>query len=142
MLLDKMLKTDLEKIKEMPREKIEIPRLMEKFGEPIVVQAIGTDRLNEIQEMNNSGGKAGKNSTKTMDDLAATLEIVADGVVDPNFRDSRLLEKFNTPDPGDIIKAILLPGEIQQISMKILELCGMNEKNKPTQDEIDKEIKN
>lgn len=142
MLLDKMLKTDLEKIKEMPRAEIEIPRLMEKFGEPIVVQAIGTDRLNEIQEMNNSAGKAGKNSTKTRDDLAATLEIVADGVVDPNFRDSRLLEKFNTPDPGDIIKAILLPGEIQQISMKILELCGMNEKNKPTQDEIDKEIKN
>ena len=142
MLLDKMLKTDLEKIKEMPRAEIKIPRLMEKFGEPIVVQAIGTDRLNEIQEMNNSGGKAGKNSTKTRDDLAATLEIVADGVVDPNFRDSRLLEKFNTPDPGDIIKAILLPGEIQQISMKILELCGMNEKNKPSQDEIDKEIKN
>ena len=142
MLLDKMLKTDLEKIKEMPRAEIEIPRRMEKFGVPIVVQAIGTDRLNEIQEMNNSGGKAGKNSTKTRADLAATLEIVADGVVDPNFRDSRLLEKLNTPDPGDIIKAILLPGEIQQISMKILELCGMNEKNKPTQDEIDKEIKN
>ena len=72
MLLDKMLKTDLEKIKEMPRAEIEIPRLMEKFGEPIVVQAIGTDRLNEIQEMNNSAGKAGKNSTKTRDDLAAT----------------------------------------------------------------------
>lgn len=142
MLLDKMLKADIEEIKEMPRAEITIPRLVEKFGEPIIVQAIGTDKLNEIQEMNNSSGKAGKHSTKAKDDLAATLDIVVEGTVDPNFRDSRLLEKFHTPDPADIIKAILLPGEIQQISMKILELCGMNEKSKPTQEEIDKEIKN
>ena len=136
------MRADIEEVKKMPRGEVRIPRLLEMYGEPIIVQAISTEKLREIQEMNDSSGKAGKKSSKAQDDLAATLDIIVEGTVDPNFRDSRLLEKFHTPDPAAIVKTIFLPGEIQEISMKILKLCGMSEKNKPTQEEIDKEIKN
>lgn len=138
MIIDKLLQTDIDEIKAMPKSEIELPRLKEKFGEgTIKIQGINTDRLQEIYEMNQ---KHTADGNKT-DEVGMMLEIIVEGTIDPNFRDSRLLEKFHTEDPGEIVKSVFLTGEIRAIGTKIIELCGIDAE-KMSQVNIDKEIKN
>lgn len=138
MLIDQLLRTDIEEIKAMPKGEVELPRLKEKFGEgTIKVQGINTDRLEEINNWNQKHTKDGD----VKDEVGMMLDVVVEGTVDPNFRDSRLLEKFHTEDPREIVKAILLTGEIKKIGLKIIELCGIETQNN-AQANIDKEIKN
>ena len=138
MLLDKMLQMDIEEIKAMPTGEVELPRWKAKYGEgTIKVQGISTERLNEIREMNIKHDKDGDK----VDEIKAAAEMIVEGVIEPNFRDGRLLEKFHTQDPGEIVRAVFQPGEMGKINKKILELCGIEMKNN-SQAKIDDEIKN
>lgn len=138
MLIDKLLRADVEEIKAMPKGEVELPRWKEKFGEgTIKVQGISTERMNEIREMNIRHGKDGDK----LDEIGVAAEMIVEGVIEPNFRDSRLLEKFQTQDPGEIVRKVFQPGEMGKINKKILELCGIEMKNE-SQEKIDAEIKN
>ncbi len=138
MLIDKLLHADVEEIKAMPKGEVELPRWKEKFGEgTIKVQGISAERLKEIREMNIQHGKDGDK----VDEIGAAAEMIVEGVIEPNFRDSRLLEKFHTQDPSEIVRAVFQPGEMGKINKKILELCGIEMKDN-SQEKVDNEIKN
>ncbi|MDY0323731.1 MAG: XkdN-like protein [Candidatus Carbobacillus sp.] len=54
------------------------------------------------------------------------LGLVLAGTVDPNFKDATLLEKAGVSTPEDLIKTMLLPGEIEALAQEILKLSGLN----------------
>ena len=148
-ILDRLLQSDSTKINNLPKGEIEIPRLSEAVGVPFILQlqAVPTHKVKDIQEMNTRQVKVGKDKRGVMqyrqetDAYKTMLNLIVAACVDPDFKDSRLREKFKTEDPTRIVEELFLIGEINDIADKVNELCGMNDDD-VSQDEVDKEIKN
>lgn len=148
-LIDKLLKQDTAALTNRPTAEVEIERLSKLIGEPCIikVQALSTKQMREIKDFNTReewrevqrDGKKVKEKVKITDNYKLGLEAIVAGTIDPDFKDSRLREKFKTEVPGDIVEEMFLPGEIKKISDKISELSGVGQEG---QSEIDEEIKN
>lgn len=110
-------------IPDMPEKEIKLKRLSEMCGEPVVfkLKALPYNRSVEI-------GK--------MDEM--NVHCVLAGVVEPNLKDSALLEHFKAPTPAELVKKMLLPGEIEDISREIEKLSGYRASTIETVEEIKK----
>lgn len=110
-------------VSELPKRKIEIPRLSELMGEPFIVEirAITNKEFKGIQNL--SVKIENSDNIDIDDDLIKRLTIL-DGTLDPNLKDKELREKFNVPTPLEMIDALFLPGEYHQIYNEISELSG------------------
>lgn len=52
------------------------------------------------------------------------VHIVLAGVVSPDLKSAGLLEKYGAATPADLVKKMLLPGEIEDLSRSIEKLSG------------------
>ena len=136
--LERLLKADAAKVTEKPKKEIEIPRLSKILGEKftVTVQALDTELLAEITENNTEYTKSGK--VKKSNDYKIGLDMVVNAVVEPDFRDDRLLKHYSAATPNDLVAKLFLAGEIGKIAEVVTELCGVEK----TQTEIDEEVKN
>lgn len=111
-LLDLLLKPEVPNVqKTLPTAQYKVKRLSELAGEDVVFSLRGLPygRVEELKE-NNS------------EDMG--IHILLSGVVTPDLRDKRLMEKFGSMTPVETVKAMLLPGEIEDISRAVERLCG------------------
>jgi hypothetical protein len=106
--LDLLLKKE---IPNLPEKEVKLKRLSAIYGEPVVfkLKALPYNQANELT-----------NSQK--EDL--NVHIVLAGTVEPNLKDTALLEKFNALTPAEMVKKMLLPGEIIDLSRAIEKLSG------------------
>ncbi len=118
--LDMLLSIDPERANKRPTKKIEISRLSKLAGAPVLftIQALDIDEAYEITGM---ATKEDHYSSKE-----ASLFIVLAGVIDPNLKDKKLLEKFSAATPKELVKKLLLSGEITGLSDKIGDLSGLD----------------
>lgn len=101
-------------IPEMPEKGYKLKRLSSICGSPVIFKLKGLP-YNRAMEL-----------TKTqMDDL--NVHILLAGVVEPNLRDTELLAKYEAATPGELVKKMLLPGEIEDLSRAIEKLSGYRE---------------
>ncbi|WP_295581102.1 phage tail assembly chaperone [uncultured Oscillibacter sp.] len=111
--LDVLLRPELPDVrKSLEKKQVELPRLTELAGEPVVftLRGLTYDKVRELQEK---------------DDGLRALYIVLEGCEDPNWRDTALLDPSRgMATPLDAIKARLLPGEIEDLSREIQRLTG------------------
>ena len=63
--------------------------------------------------------------------LAGVLEkykflflILLAGVVDPDFKNTALQEKYGAATPAELVEKLLLPGEIEDLAREIEKLSG------------------
>lgn len=100
---------------ELPTEDVQIKRLSKITGEPVVfrLQALPYSTVDEIRKSNE-----GQN-----------LRLVLRGVVSPSFRDAQLMEKYDAPSPLEVITKLLLPGEIDDLALKVERLSGYRTNN-------------
>ncbi len=110
-VLDLLLKTDVSKYT-LPEKEFKIKSLSEKAGEDVIfkVRAIGLDRLEELRETNSG--------------MDLYIMVVTDSVADPSLKDEKLKEKFGAATPKDLIKRLLLPGEIEALYLGITRMSG------------------
>ncbi len=54
------------------------------------------------------------------------MHIVLKGVVEPNLKDSQLLQHYNAPTPAELLPKILSAGEIAELNYVIQQLSGYN----------------
>ena len=97
--------------RELPRAKVEVPRLSKAAGVPVVfsLRALTYSEVSRIQER---GGK-----------LSAM--ILLEGCESPNWKDPALSgEGTGMATPLDAMKAKLLPGEIEELAVRIQQLSG------------------
>nr|DAQ94879.1 MAG TPA: tail assembly chaperone protein [Caudoviricetes sp.] len=136
--LERLLKADAAKVTEKPKKEIEIPRLSKILGEKftVMVQALDTELLAEITENHTEYTKSGK--VKKSNNYKIGLDMVVNAVVEPDFRDDRLLKHYSAATPNDLVAKLFLAGEIGKIAEVVTELCGVEK----TQTEIDEEVKN
>lgn len=127
-VLDMLLGSDIGEIK-LPTKEIEITRLSEVYGKPFIltVSALTPDQYEEIQDM--AVGIKGKDADidlKLLQTLVL-LEGVIDGTGKPMFKNKDLMAKFKAKTPKELIKKILLSGEIASIYGEISELSGFGD---------------
>lgn len=91
-------------------------RLSELFGEDVVftLKELGFSRVAEIKKL------GGEEETE--------IGILLAGVVEPDLKNKDLLAKYNAVTPAELVKKLLLPGEIMEISQQIERLSGYRQK--------------
>ena len=115
-ILDLLLGSDVGEIK-LPTKEVEITRLSQVYGAPFIltIKAITPAKFEEIQDM--SIDVKGKDAD--IDITQLQLFTVIEGVVDatgaPMFKNKELMSKFKVSTPKDLVRAILLSGEIAKI---------------------------
>lgn len=137
-LVEKLLKADKEKTKELERGTVKSKRLAKILGEeePVIVeiQEIPARTMNDIlaQSLNENGKFDFENM---LDNNAMTL---VEGVISPNLKDDNLIQHFDCATPKDL--AIRLFGnEVTSISDAIINISEENEEKK---EKKEKAIKN
>ena len=111
-VLDMLLRPELPNVqKELPTAQYKVKRLSKLLGEDVVftLKALPYGKIDEIRQ-------------GTGDDMS--IQIVLAGVADPNLRASELGQRFGGVTPAETLKAMLLPGEIEDLSRAIERLCG------------------
>jgi hypothetical protein len=127
-VLDLLLGSDIGEIK-LPTKQIEITRLSEVYGKPFVVtcKALSPEKYEEVQDM------ALKVNGKDVDLDVNLLQlfVALEGIVDDSgkrmFRNKELMTKFKATTPKELIKKILLSGEITNLYGEIAKLSGFGE---------------
>ena len=112
-VLDLLLRADLPDVrKALPEKRMEVKRLSELAGEPVVF-TLRAMTYNETRQLYD----------KPREDQA--LSAVLYGCKDPDFRDKRLLDsEKGIVTPLDAIKARLFAGEIDELHIEIQKLSG------------------
>lgn len=95
----------------LPEKRFKVKRLTALCGADVIftLKALPYNRVAEIKE-------------STSGDLS--IEIILAGMVSPDLRDKALLEKHHAPTPAELVKTLLLPGEIEDIAREIEKLSG------------------
>jgi hypothetical protein len=107
--LDQLLRPEAPNVQqELPRGRYEIKRLSRLVGEPVVVELRGLPY-----------GKTQDLKTMTVDQ---EIHILLAGC--PELKDPALAEKFGGATPAETVKAMLLPGEIADLSRAVERLSG------------------
>jgi len=93
-------------------EEIVITRFSEQVKENVTLTLQGLD-FDHLEEINtNHPGDS-------------NVYVVLDGIKEPNLRDESLMKKYKVAGGYDeLMKAIFLPGEIFEISKKVMALSG------------------
>ena len=96
--------------KDLPTAEFKINRLSEIAGHDVVfkLKALPYGTVHDIERF-----------TQDVD-----VNILLAGCVEPNLKDERLLEKFGGATPADVVKRMLLAGEIADLSQAIERLSG------------------
>lgn len=123
--LDLLLKSDLTKIKK-PTKEVELKRLSEILEDTVIFkcEALDAERFNEIQE--NALHINEKGEFENINTSEMQIFTILEGVKEPNLKSKELLEKFGAITPKELIKSLLLPGEISNLYNIISELSGFN----------------
>lgn len=103
----------LSREKELPvqEKEVKIKRLSPKGQEPVIfsLRSLSYNRAAEIRRM---GG----------DDVK--LHIVLAGVKSPDLKNQELLDHYGAATPAELLKLLLLPGEIEDLCIEIEKLSG------------------
>lgn len=105
-VLDILLQTEIQK----PRtSQIKVKRLSEHCGKPVIftIQQLSYSRVKDLKKEEESG-----------------LYTVLAGVISPDFKNEALQVKYNAPTSAELVKNMLLPGEIEDIAIAIEKLSG------------------
>lgn len=95
----------------LPQKQVQVKRLSEMLGKPaiFVLQALPYGRVQEIRRM-------------PEDDQE--IHILLSGCVSPDLKSQTLRDKYDAVTPVDAVKALLLPGEIADLSREVERLSG------------------
>ena len=111
-LLETLLDSQAPNVMEqLPTKQFEVKRLSEILGEKAVftLRALPYGRVQDLRRTPESEQE---------------IQILLAGCVDPDLRSDRLMAHFGAATPVDAVRALLLPGEIADLSMELERLSG------------------
>lgn len=111
-LLALLLRPELPNVqKELPRARYRVQRLSELVGQDVVFTLRGLP-YGRVQSLRESGSED------------VEIHILLAGCTEPDLKAPELRERFGGATPAETVKAILLPGEIADLSRAVERLCG------------------
>lgn len=111
-ILSLLLRPELPNVQEqLPTARYKVKRLSELAGSDVVftLRALPYGKVQRIRE------------TVTGD---ANISILLSGCAEPDLKSPALKEKFGGITPEETVKAMLLPGEIEDLARAVERLCG------------------
>lgn len=96
-------------LKELPEAKYKLTRLSGLLGQEVVFTLRGLP-YGKVEKLRGSEN--------------AEIDILLAGCADPDLRAPELRERFGGATPKEMVKALLLPGEIADLSRAVERLCG------------------
>ena len=110
-LVDLLLRPELPNVaRELPTKKVKLSRISRLLGENVVFTLRGLP-YGRVQEL-----------LRLSEDLEG--HILLAGCADPDLKSPALMERFGGPTPLDAHKAMLMPGEITEMSQEVETRCG------------------
>lgn len=111
-LLGMLLRPELPNMqKELPTAQYKVSRLSKLLGQDVVFTLRGLPY-----------GKVRRLREST--DGEMEVDILLAGCVEPNLKAPELRERYGGATPAETVKAMLLPGEIADLSRAVERLCG------------------
>lgn len=123
-VLDVLLGAETGKLQK-PTKEVKISSLSKSLGQEVkfVVKGLDGDEYEKVQE--NSMSIKGKDFDINMSDLQVFT--ILEGTVEPNLKSKELREHYNAPTPKELVKKLLLSGEISKLYNVISDLSGFGE---------------
>lgn len=122
-------------VNEVPTRTVVIPR----FGIPVKLKALNGKQISKIRKDNTHSEKikGSKLEKDVFDDENFNAEIIERATISPKWNNDKLRDKFKASNGKEVIKRLLLAGEMDNLIDKIFDLSGYNDEA----EEID-DIKN
>lgn len=111
-LLSLLLRPELPNVlKELPTAKYRMPRLSELVGTDVVftLQGLPYGKVQKLKESESGDTE---------------VQILLAGCVEPDLKAAELKDRYGGATPAETVKAMLLPGEIADLSRAVERLCG------------------
>jgi hypothetical protein len=107
-------------------------RITDDYGEPVVfkLRPLTNDEIEQIQKKNTKkffNRKTGQPATRELDAQATLDDMILAALVDPSQADleqAELQDSWGVFTPAGVLKAMLNPGEYQDLGSKVQELAG------------------
>lgn len=117
-VLDILLKR---KVDPVATKEVKHIRLSKELGQDVVfkLKGLGYSRVAELKQMGDE----------------MQIHILLAGVTEPSFKSKELMALYEAPTPAELVKKLLTPGEIEDLSRQIEILSGFR---KETVEEIKK----
>lgn len=123
-----LLGADRGKLRLVPVRQVEMKRLSEAAGEPVIftVRALTGDEFQDAQDASMRITKRGE--VEDMDARAMQINCVLSGIKEPDLKNKELQEIYEASTPDELLDGrFLLPGEVTHLFNVVQELSGFGE---------------
>lgn len=100
--------------------------LLERLGVPVRVRGLTGKQVFNLRERCTERKEKRGQTIERLDEELFNVSLIAAATVSPNWGDSKLLTKFSASGAEEVIKRILLAGELTALSDVVLDLSGFN----------------
>lgn len=99
---------------------------IERLGIPIKLKALTAKQVYKLRELCTITEKTRRGETTKLDEEAFNVGLIVKATVSPNWGDSKLLEKLSASSGTEVVKRLLLAGELDSLGDAVLDLSGYN----------------
>lgn len=96
----------------LPEKEVKLKRLSKECGGDVIfkLKALSYNRVADIKNIHA--------------DSDMSVHILLAGVISPDLKSEALKQKYNAATPAEMVKVMLLPGEIEDLSREVEKLSG------------------
>lgn len=100
--------------------------IISRLGIPVTLRGLTGKQVYAIRERSTERKERRGKITERLDEELFNTALIAAATVKPNWGDSKLLAKYKASSPEEVIKRILLAGELDALGEAVLDLSGFN----------------
>ncbi|WP_240763035.1 phage tail assembly chaperone [Paenibacillus thalictri] len=106
----------------LPEKTVTLSRL----GVPVTLRGLTGKQVYHIRERCTERKERRGQTSERLDEEQFNVALIAAATVSPNWGDAKLLAKFQASGGEEVIKRILLAGELSALGDAVLDLSGFN----------------
>lgn len=118
-IITKLLAADPEKVPTMV-----VP--LKRLGIPVTIKALTGKQVSRTRERNLQSVKTKQGLVDKLDYENFNIGLIVQASVKPDWNDPKLLEKFRASSGNEVVKRLLLAGEISLLGDVVLDVSGFN----------------
>ncbi|THF78026.1 phage tail assembly chaperone [Cohnella fermenti] len=100
--------------------------LLERMGIPVRLRGLTGKQVFAIRERCTERKEKRGQTIERLDEELFNVSLIAAATVTPNWGDAKLVTKFSASGAEEVIKRILLAGELSALGDVVLDLSGFN----------------
>lgn len=99
---------------------------LERLGIPVRLRGLTGKQVFSIRERCTERKEKRGQSVSRIDEEMFNVSLIAASTISPNWGDTKLLSKYAASGPEEVIKRLLLAGELSALGDVVLDLSGFN----------------